>query len=43
MTTEDQYIIPNQRNQKNHMNQWFRQTPTGNCLNTGKVNSIDNQ
>ncbi len=26
MTTEDQYIIPNQRNRKNQINQRFRQS-----------------
>jgi hypothetical protein len=34
---------PNHQNQKNQINQWFRQKSTSNCMQTGKVNSIDNQ
>ena len=43
MTTIELAINPNQQNQKNQMNQLFRQQPPGNCMQTGKVNSIDNQ
>ena len=44
MTTAHQHINPLHVNQKNQINQWFRQTnPTGKCMLTGKVNSIDNQ
>ena len=44
MTTAQQHINPLHVNQKNQINQWFRQTnPTGNCMQPGKVNSIDNQ
>ncbi len=44
MTTAHQHINPLPVNQKNQINQWFRQTnPTGKCIHTGKVNSIDNQ
>jgi hypothetical protein len=44
MTTARQYINPLHVNQKNQIDQWFRQTnPTGKCIQTGKVNSIDNQ
>jgi len=43
MTTGHQYINPLHANQKNQINQWFRQTPTGKCNHTGKVNSVDNQ
>ena len=34
---------PHPENQINQMNQWVKQSPTGKCLHTGKVNSIDNQ
>ncbi len=40
MTTIKLAINPNHQNQ---MNQLFRQKPTGNCMQLGKVNSIDNQ
>jgi hypothetical protein len=44
MTTAHQQINPLHVNQKNQVNQWFRQTnPTGKCIRTGKVNRIDNQ
>jgi hypothetical protein len=44
MTTAHQYINPLHVNQKNHINQSFRQTnPTGKCIQTGKMNSIDIQ
>jgi hypothetical protein len=44
MTTAHQLINPLHMNQTNQINQWFRQTnPTGKCIRTGKVNSIDNQ
>jgi hypothetical protein len=44
MITAHQHINPLHMNQKNQINQRFRQTnPTGNCLLTGKVNTIDNQ
>jgi hypothetical protein len=44
MTTAHQHINPLQVNQKNQINQWFRQTnPTGNCTLTANRNSIDNQ
>ncbi len=36
MTTEDQYIIPDQKNQKIQMNQWLRQKTTGKRIRTGK-------
>jgi hypothetical protein len=44
ITTAHQHINPLHVNQKNQINQWFRQTnPTGKCIHTGKVNSIGNQ
>ena len=44
MTTVHQHINPLHVNQKNHINQTFRQTnPTGKCIQTGKMNSIDIQ
>ena len=44
MSKVHQHINPLHVNQKNQINQWFRQTtPTGKCLHTGKMNSIDNQ
>jgi hypothetical protein len=44
MTTAHQYINPLHVNQKNQTNQWFRQTtPTDNCIQPAKPNTIDNQ
>ncbi len=44
MTTAHHHINPLHVNQKNQMNQRFRQTnPTGNCKQPAKVNNIDNQ
>jgi hypothetical protein len=44
MTTAHQHINPLHVNQKNQINQSFRQTnPTGKCIQTGKMNSIDIQ
>jgi hypothetical protein len=44
MTTAHQYINPLHVNQKNQINQWFRQTnPTGNCIQPAKPNTTDNQ
>ncbi len=34
---------PHHENQINHMNQWFRQSPTGKCTQPAKMNTIDNQ
>jgi hypothetical protein len=43
MTTAHQHINPIHVNQKNQINQWFRQSPTGKCTQPAKMNTIDNQ